>query len=273
MIQIDLAGQTALITGGTLGIGRAAALQLSIAGARVFVTCKWGTADLDELNAEFGAAGAAPPTVIEADVSRDDDTDKLLKEISKENDKVDIFVSNVGFAPHVKSLDDYAKRSFLKTVEYSSWPIIEYTKRIQAVFGKMPSRVIGISSDGPDHYHQGYDYVSAAKALLEHFSRYLSVHLLSHGGRCNVIRFGTVKTPSFEAIFGQEYFDFAEKEGVTGDLVLEPEECGKAVLAVCSGLLDGLNGQTITVDYGLPFQDNLMMRYIRMKDSKNNGLA
>ena len=63
---------------------------------------------------------------------------------------------------------------------------------------------------------------------------------------------------------------FAEKEGVTGELVLEPEECGKAVLAVCSGLLDAVNGQTITVDYGLPFQDNLMMRYLRMKDTKNN---
>jgi NAD(P)-dependent dehydrogenase (short-subunit alcohol dehydrogenase family) len=270
MIQIDLAGQTALITGGTLGIGRAAALQLARSGARVYVTCKWGTADLDELYTEFSDAGAEPPVVIEADVSIDEDTDRLLEEIAKKEERIDIFVSNVGFAPVVKSLDDYVKRSFLKTVEYSSWPIIEYTKRMQGVFGQMPARVIGISSDGPDHYYLGYDYVSAAKALLEHFSRYLSVHLLAHGGRCNVIRFGTVKTPSFEAIFGQEYFDFAEKEGVTGDLILEPEECGKAVLALCSGLLDGVNGQTLTVDYGLPFQDNLMMRYLRMKDTENN---
>jgi len=69
MIQIDLAGQTALITGGTLGIGRAAALELSRAGARVYVTCKWGTADPGEIEREFRAAGAPPPRVIEADVS------------------------------------------------------------------------------------------------------------------------------------------------------------------------------------------------------------
>lgn len=268
MVNIDLAGETALITGGTLGIGRATALELSRAGARVYVTCKWGSADVDELAHEFVAAGASPPVVIEADVSVDEDTDNLLEEISKYHGKVDIFVSNVGFAPLVNELDDYVKRSFMKTIEYSSWPIIEYTKRIFSRFGRMPKRVIGISSDGPDHYYKGYDYVSAAKALLEHFSRYLAVHLLPHGSRCNVLRFGTVRTPSFDAIFGEEYFQFAEKEGV-GQLVLDPEDCGKAVLALCSGLLDAVSGQTITVDFGLPFQDNLMMRYLKMKDKES----
>lgn len=271
MVTIDLTGQTALITGGTLGIGRATAFELARAGAKVYVTCKWGTADLDDLKREFAESRVSPPVVIEADVSVDKDTDNLLNEISEQDDKIDIFVSNVGFAPLVRDLDDYVKRSFLKTIEYSSWPLIEYTKRIFDTFGRMPARVIGISSDGPDHYYRGYDYVSAAKALLEHFARYLSVHLLPHGSRCNILRFGTVRTPSFEAIFGEEYFEFAEKEGITGQLILSPEDCGKAVLALCSGLVDAVSGQTITVDYGLPFQDNLMMRYLRMKEKDNSS--
>lgn len=268
MYQIDLSEQTALITGGTMGIGKASALELAKAGATVFVTCKWGSADMESLSSEFTAAGASPPVVIEADVSVDQDTDNLLEEIIKHKNRIDIFISNVGFAPLVKDLDDYVKRSFFKTIEYSSWPIIEYTKRIFAKFGAMPGRVIGISSDGPDHYYTGYDYVSAAKALLEHFSRYLSVHLLPHGARCNVLRFGTVKTPSFDAIFGDDYFQFAKKEGISEEHMLSPEDCGKAVLSLCSGLLDAVSGQTITVDFGLPFQDNLMMRYLRMKDKE-----
>jgi NAD(P)-dependent dehydrogenase (short-subunit alcohol dehydrogenase family) len=268
MFHIDLSGQTAVITGGTLGIGRASAFELSKAGATVYVTCKWGSADIDSLNDEFASAGASPPVVIEADVSVDEDTDNLLEQIIKKEDRIDIFISNVGFAPLVKDLDDYVKRSFLKTIEYSSWPIIEYTKRIFSKFGTMPGRVIGISSDGPDHYYKGYDYVSAAKALLEHFARYLSVHLLPYGSKCNVLRFGTVKTPSFDAIFGDDYFQFAKNEGISEQHILSPEDCGKAVLALCSGLLDAVSGQTITVDYGLPFQDNLMMRYLRMKDKE-----
>ena len=45
-------------------------------------------------------------------------------------------------------------------------------------------------------------------------------------------------------------------------MILTPEECGKAVLALCSGLLDAVNGQIISVDYGLPFRDNAMGRYL-----------
>jgi enoyl-[acyl-carrier-protein] reductase (NADH) len=48
-------------------------------------------------------------------------------------------------------------------------------------------------------------------------------------------------------------------------MILTPEDCGKAVFALCSGFLDAVNGQIITVDYGMPFQDNLMMRYIKDK--------
>ncbi|MBT3275960.1 MAG: SDR family oxidoreductase [Spirochaetales bacterium] len=266
MITIDLAGKSVLITGGTQGIGKASALELALSGAQVFVTCKWGSVDPDDLRREFEEAGAAGPIIIEADVSRDDDTDSLLGVISEKSDSLDIFISNVGFAPQINELDDYVKRSFFKTLEYSSWPLIEYTKKIKQVFGKYPKKVIGISSDGPDHFYRGYDFVSASKALLEHFSKYLAIHLQPDGGSCNILRFGTVKTPSFSAIFGEEFFEFARNEGIPENLFLTAEQCGKSVLALCSGLLEPLNGQIITVDHGLPFQDNLMMRYIRSKE-------
>lgn len=266
MVSIDLSQTSALITGGTQGIGRSAALELARAGATVYVTCKWGSADEEQLYDEFEKAGARKPTIIEADVSVDEDTENLLQTIAKDESHIDIFVSNVGFAPQIKSLAEYKKRSFFKTLEYSSWPIISYTNKIHEQFGKYPRHVIGISSDGPDHYYKGYDFVSAAKALLEHFAKYMSIHLLSEGTRVNIIRFGTVRTASFDAIFGNEFFEFSRKEGVTEENILYPETCGKAVLALCSGLLEAVNGQILTVDYGLPFQDNLMMRYIRHKE-------
>jgi enoyl-[acyl-carrier-protein] reductase (NADH) len=49
-------------------------------------------------------------------------------------------------------------------------------------------------------------------------------------------------------------------------MILTPQDCGKAVLALCSGWLDAVNGQIISVDYGLPFQDNSMMRYLMEKE-------
>ena len=87
----------------------------------------------------------------------------------------------------------------------------------------------------------------------------------------NVLRFGMVKTASFDAIFGEDFFNFARQEGLPEAQVLMPEECGKAVLALCSGLMNAISGQIITVDYGLPYQDNLMMRYLNFRETSANN--
>lgn len=266
MVGVDLSGKTALITGGTKGIGLASALALAEAGARVFLTYKWGSADLAELAGRFEALGAPPPGFHQADAAVEQDTERLMAELAASAQGIDIFVSNVTFALRTQSLEDYKKRSLFKTLEYSTWPLIDYTRRIKARFGRYPRYVLGISSDGPDHFYRGYDFVAASKALLEFFSRYLAVHLFAEGCRVNVLRFGTVDTESFRAIFGKEFFSYMEKQGAAGRMILTPQDCGKAVLALCSGWLDAVNGQIISVDYGLPFQDNSMMRYLLEKE-------
>jgi NAD(P)-dependent dehydrogenase (short-subunit alcohol dehydrogenase family) len=262
MIGIDLRGKTALITGGTKGIGLASALALAEAGAQLILTYKWGSADLEQTAAQFEARGALRPVFFEADAAEEKDTARLMEDIAATADTIDIFVSNVSFALRTLTLADYRKRSLFKTLEYSTWPLVDYTRRIKERFGRYPRYVLAISSDGPDHYYPGYDFVGASKALLEFFSRYLSVPLLAEGSRVNVLRFGTVNTDSFKAIFGEEFFSYMERHGVPSSMILTPEECGKAVLALCSGLLDAVNGQIISVDYGLPFRDNGMGRYL-----------
>ncbi len=262
MVGVDLRGKCALVTGGTKGIGCASALALAEAGAQVHLTYRWGSADLDEVGKKFTARGALAPKLHQADASREEDTTKLMGEIAESEKGVDIFVSNVSVALRTPELSDYKKRSLFKTLEYSTWPLVDYTRAIKARFGRYPRYVIGISSDGPDHFYRGYDFVAASKALLEYFSRYLSSRLIEEGSRVNVIRFGTVDTESFRAIFGDDFFPWLERHGVPRDRILTPEECGKAVLAMCSGLLDAVNGQIISVDYGLPFKDNAMMRYL-----------
>ena len=265
MIGVDLRGKCALLTGGTKGIGLASALALAEAGAQVHLTYRWGSADLEEVAARFTARGASPPRFYQADASLEEDTPRLMDEIAGTSAGIDIFVSNVSVALRTPELKDYKKRSLFKTLEYSTWPLVDYVRGIHARFGSYPRYILAISSDGPDHFYPGYDFVAASKALLEFFSRYLSSRLLSEGSRVNVLRFGTVDTESFRAIFGEDFFPYMERNGVPREMILSPEECGKAVLALCSGLLDAVNGQIISVDYGLPFKDNSMMRYLGEK--------
>jgi NAD(P)-dependent dehydrogenase (short-subunit alcohol dehydrogenase family) len=270
MVGVDLHGKTALITGGTKGIGLASALALAEAGAQVFLTYNWGSAGLDDVAGLFSRSGAQPPGLFQADAAREEDTVRLMDDLAASAQRIDIFVSNVSFALRTMSLEDYKKRSLFKSLEYSTWPLIDYTRRIKSRFGSYPRYILGISSDGPDHFYRGYDFVAASKALLEFFSRYLAGHLSAEGSRVNVLRFGSVNTESFRAMFGDEFFSYMEKSGVPAESMLTPTDCAKAVLAMCSGLLDAVNGQIISVDYGLPFKDNSMMRYLSQEGERSS---
>ncbi len=159
MFGVDLKGKTALITGGTKGIGLASALALAEAGAQLYLTYKWGSADLEEVAAEFETRGALRPGLFEADAAEEQDTVRLMEELAAVTGKIDIFVSNVSFALRTLTLADYKKRSLFKTLEYSTWPLVDYTRRIKDRFGSYPKYVLAISSDGPDHFYPGYDFV------------------------------------------------------------------------------------------------------------------
>lgn len=268
MIAIDLSGKAALITGGTRGIGLATGLELGRAGAQVYLTYKWGSADPKDIFRQFEEVGAPQPILLEADVSLDEDTHSLMEQIAQKHDRVDIFVSNVAFAQRTPSLEDYKKRSFFKTLEYSTWPMIAYTQAMHERFGAYPAHIIGISSDGHERFYPAYDFVAASKALLETFARYLSAQLQEHHTQVNVVRFGMVRTQSFEQMFGPEFLAYLEHEGITQADLLDPNECGRAILAICSGLMGALNGQIITVDRGQSFQDNLTSRFARWKTNR-----
>src|SRR4051794_667049 len=78
-IMSELRGKAVLITGGTMGIGLAAGLAFARQGASCILTHKWSTADEDEILAKFNGENLPAPQIINADVSRSEDTDTLLQ--------------------------------------------------------------------------------------------------------------------------------------------------------------------------------------------------
>src|SRR5215472_12219399 len=118
----DLNGKLVLITGGTRGIGRAIGLAFGKLGAICALTHKWGSADEDELRQSYAVGGAPEPYVIEADVARDDDTQKLMTTLKERHAGVDIFVSNVAFADVPVTPAQYTRRGLLTSIEYTAWP-------------------------------------------------------------------------------------------------------------------------------------------------------
>ena len=256
----DLKGKAVIITGGTMGIGLATGIAFAKEGADVTLTHKWGTADDDEVLAAFRAAGAPAPRIVQADVARQEDTVALLEEIKQRHDRIEAFISNVSVGLVVKGLEDYRMSSLAKSIDYSAWPMFAYSEHIARIFGRWPRYVVGLSSGGPDYFYKNYDFVAATKAVMETLCRYMSYRLYFDDCRINVVRSRLVRTESLRATFGRDFEEFAEKFNMKRQFI-SCEEVAGSILALCSGLLDGMSGQVLMVDRGTTFFDNLMRIY------------
>lgn len=250
----DYRDKVVLITGGTKGIGLACGLAFARQGAQVVLTHRWGSADEDEIRARFAAIGALAPRIVEADASNDEDTEKLLGELKAHHDGVFAFIANVCVVTRGEGPMNHSRRALYKSLEYSSWPFVEYLHQIKKVFGRYPRYALAMSSDGPDTHYPGYDFVAVSKAVLETFVRYMSTHLQGEGCLVNALRTRQVMTESYREIFGETQRKLAAKFPEFAPTV---EEVADTALALCSGMMDAMGGQVVMLDRGAAFVDNI----------------
>ncbi len=244
----NLSGKNVLVTGGTRGLGKAIGLEFAAAGAHVFLTHRWGSVDESELIAEFRSASLDAPHIIESDVADSEATRELMAIIKKERGTLDVIISNVAFSKVVHDFSDLKKSALDLSLTYSAWPTVDLLQAAQEVIGEFPRYVVGISSDGGEVCHEGYDLAGVSKSVLETLCRYLALRLKPHGVRVNAIRPGFVDTASFRATFGDEAVE-SIKTRVDG-LFIDPQGVARVCVALCSGLFDAVTGQIIVVDEG-----------------------
>jgi len=244
-----LNGKSVLITGGTKGLGKAIGLAFAQAGAQVFLTHKWGTVDESELSKEFEKLQVAKPNIIQADVGDSDDLETLIHEIKQQTDTLDIVISNVAFSKIINNITDLKRQTLELSLKYSAWPIVDLIQTIHAIMKSYPRYILAISSDGPDICHSGYDMAGASKAVLETICRYLALRLKQYGVRVNALRPGFLDTASSRATFGDEIFEKIITHGIH-DIFLSPDKIANACVAFCSGLMDSVTGQVLTIDEG-----------------------
>jgi NAD(P)-dependent dehydrogenase (short-subunit alcohol dehydrogenase family) len=247
-MTIDFRGAAVLVTGGTRGIGRAIGKEFGRAGATVILTHRWGSVSEEELADDFRRDDVAVPIVVESDASEPAATQALMADIARLQVPLRAIISNVAFAKTVDSLADLKRGSLELSLRYSAWPVVELPAAARAALGYYPRYLVAVSTDGGSVCHPQYDMAGVAKAALETLSRYLALHLRPEGVRVNVLRPGLVDTASARATFGDAVVDSARAGRI--DVAVRPANVARACVALCSGLMDSVTGQVITVDEG-----------------------
>jgi 3-oxoacyl-[acyl-carrier protein] reductase len=235
----SLAGKTALVTGGSRGIGRAIAAELARGGASVVVGFHSASEEASSLADEIGGRA------IQADVSSAEDAKRLVEEAGE----LDILVNNAGLTRDGllarMSDDDW------RTVIETNLSSIFYTCRAvtRPMMRERAGSIVNISSIVGLHGNFGQTNYGASKAGIIGFTKSLARELGSRGVRANVVAPGYVKSRLTDVL----------PEEATGAMLAntplgrlgEPEDVAAAVRFLCSDEASYITGEVLLVDGGL----------------------
>ncbi|GLU11545.1 hypothetical protein SLE2022_282830 [Rubroshorea leprosula] len=244
-----LQNKTALVTGGTKGIGYAIVEELAAFGATVHI-CSRNQTELNECLAEWQKKGLQVTGSV-YDVSSHAEREKLVETISSLfNGKLDILINNVGreyLKPTVEyTAEDY---SFLMSTNFeSAHHLCQLSHPLLKASGA--ASVVFISSiAGVTFYNAGSLY-SAAKAALNQLAKNLACEWAKDGIRTNCVAPGLTRTPLVDPYLKNENFLKAFFTSVPQARVAEPEEVSSMVAFLCMPAASYITGQTICVDGG-----------------------
>jgi 3-oxoacyl-[acyl-carrier protein] reductase len=244
----SLSGRTALVTGGSRGIGRAIVESLAKAGAKVAFVYQSSQAPADELVASLTSAGCTV-TAFNADVSKKEEADKVVSAVVEQWGKLDILVNNAGII----------KDGLLATMSSDQWQAVIDTNLTsvfnfcQAATRPMMSarygRIINMSSVSADFSNPGQANYAASKAGIEGFSRCMATELAKRGVTVNCVAPGFIETDMTVAVVNAAGEQI--KKSIPCKRLGQPADIANAVLFLAAEESSYITGQVLKVDGGL----------------------
>jgi NAD(P)-dependent dehydrogenase (short-subunit alcohol dehydrogenase family) len=246
--SFDLAGQVALVTGASSGIGRHLAALLAAAGARVALAAR-RVDRLDDLSREIAAAGGQSLPVA-CDVTRADSIAAALAAAEDGFGPLSVLVNNAGVVVS-KPLFEHSEEDWDYVVDTNlkgAWLTArEFARHL--VDRKRPGRIINISSILASRTIGRVPAYCAAKAGLNHLTHVLAMELARYGILVNAIAPGYVETD-----FNRAFFQSEAGRALVGRIPLRrlgaPQDLDGALLLLASPAGAYITGAVIAVDGG-----------------------
>ncbi|CZT16443.1 related to NADPH-dependent beta-ketoacyl reductase (rhlG) [Ramularia collo-cygni] len=264
--MFDLSGKTALVTGGSRGLGLHAATALLLAGAKtIFISARKAGGEqgidqavkrLNDLAAKQGLKGRA--IGIPANVAQEEDIKRLVEEVKKHEQTLDILLANAGatWGGPFEPTPDWSSQKILDLNVRGVFNLARLFAPMLAAAGKAedPSRIIVMSSVAGTNVAQvgdnGTIMYSASKAAAHHLARNLAVELGPRNITVNTIAPGffpsKLANGLIENLGGVEQLSKDNPRKRLG----EPADIAGVTLFLCSKASSYVNGEYISVDGG-----------------------
>jgi 3-oxoacyl-[acyl-carrier protein] reductase len=235
----SLEGKTALVTGGSRGIGRAIALELARAGADVTLSYRSGKDEAEEVAREAGGHA------FEADVA-DPEQAKALVDAAGE---LDLLVNNAGVTRDglIARMPDEDWRVVIETNLSGAFHTCRAAAR--GMMKRRSGSIVNISSIVGVHGNPGQTNYSASKAGIIGFTKALARELGTRGVRANVVAPGYIDTRLTQVI-AEEMRELMLANTPLGRFG-SPEDVAGAVRFLCSEEASFITGEVLLVDGGM----------------------
>ena len=243
-----LANKTALVTGASRGIGRATAIELAKAGAKVAVNYAGNRAAAEEVVAQIQAAGGQA-FMVQADVGDAAAVDAMVKSVVEQFGSIDILVNNAGIT----------RDNLIMRMKENDWDAVIHTN-LKGIFNctkvvtklmmkQRYGRIVNMTSVVGVMGNAGQSNYAAAKAGVIGFTKSMAKELASRNITVNAVAPGYISTDMTADLPDQAKADLQSQ--IPLQRLGNPADVASAVLFLVSPGADYITGQTLHVDGGM----------------------
>lgn len=243
-----LEGKTAIITGGSRGIGKGIAQIFAEQGANVAFTYSSSASAAEELEKELSAHGVKAKAY-QSDAASFEQAQQLADDVLKEFGSIDVLINNAGITKD-NLLMRISEEDFDKVIEVNLKSVFNMTKAVQRTMLKQrKGSIINMSSVVGVKGNAGQTNYAASKAGILGFTKSVALELGSRNIRCNAIAPGFIETEMTGKL------DEATVQGWRDAIPLKrggnPEDIANACVFLASDMSAYITGQVLNVDGGM----------------------
>jgi len=252
MMQVDLSGQTALVTGAARNIGKSIADLFAASGATVYY------ADLDMDVLHQTVADQPNGRAVEMDITRQDQIDAGIEKILAESGRLDILVNNAGVntSKYRVTIDEFPREEWDRLVGVDLTGLYMVSKAAaQPMLKQGSGRIINITSVVGLVPLRLQCAFAAAKAGVVNLTKAMALELSPRGVLVNAIAPGSILTEGTKSLFYAQGGQFNDRmQQMLSHIPLgrpgESDDIGYAALFLAAPESKYINGHVLTVDGG-----------------------